>query len=578
MIKGTTLLLLFIRSLLLTGPVAIACVSSAPGSADETQRDERQQIGRRGMVVAVCPLAAEEGLAALKRGGNAVDAAIATAMTLAVTWPEAGNIGGGGFMLVHPGTGKAPVVIDYREVAPAIASERMFADGKTPSQYRLVGVPGTVAGLALAHEKFGTRPWRELVMPAVALAENGFTVTRPLADSLNDGLKGAEGFPEFRRVYGKDGGRDRWKAGDRLVLPELAATLRTIGEQGAAGFYQGATAVRIANEMKAGGGLVTEADLERYQAKIRAPIRGSFRGYSVYGPPPPSSGGIAVVEMLNILQNFELNSEGRYAPKTLHLMIEAMRRVYYDRARYLGDADFVQIPTHLITKQHAQKLAASIDADRATSSRSIATEIPIAAEPPQTTHFSVVDSSGMAVANTYTLEQSFGSRIVVRGGGFLLNNEMGDFNPVPGVTNVKGQIGTRPNRVAPGKRMLSSMTPLIVTGADGKPLLVTGSPGGRTIINTVACVVLNVLEFKMSPAEAVAAPRLHHAWFPDRTAVEASLLARHPDTIDALIRMGHSIQSRGTTQGDAHTIWIDPDSGELHGAADSRRGGAARGF
>jgi gamma-glutamyltranspeptidase/glutathione hydrolase len=381
------------------------------------------------MVVAVCPLAANEGLQALQRGGNAVDAAIATAFALAVTWPEAGNIGGGGFMLVHPGQGKQPLVVDYRETAPAAATESMFAGAGEPSQYRLVGMPGTVAGLVLAHEKFGSLPWRDLVTPAVRLAEGGFAVTEPLADSLNDGLRSSDTFAEFRRVYGKNGGRDRWQAGDRLVLPELAKTLQKIADEGAAGFYRGTTADLIVAEMTRGGGLITKADLENYRARLREPIQGTFRGFRIYGPPPPSSGGIAVVQMLNVLENFPLKKEGRYSAKTLHLIVESMRRTYYDRARYLGDSDFVEIPAHLTSKDYARKLAAQIDRERATSSRALAKEIPIATESSQTTHFSVIDGAGMAVANTYTLEQSFGSRIVVRGGGFLLNNEMGDFNP-----------------------------------------------------------------------------------------------------------------------------------------------------
>jgi gamma-glutamyltranspeptidase/glutathione hydrolase len=554
---------------------AAACLISVGAIAQQTQH---HQTGRQGMVVAVCPLAAEEGLQALKRGGNAVDAAIATAFGLAVTWPEAGNIGGGGFMLVYPGNGKSPVMVDYRETAPAAATETMFAGDDEPSQYRLVSVPGTVAGLALAHEKFGSVPWRELVMPAVRLAEDGFTVNEALADSLNSGLRTSDNFAEFRRVYGKNGGRDRWQAGDRLALPELAATLRKIADGGAAGFYRGTTATLLASEMKHGGGLITEADLEKYRAKLREPVHGTFRGYHVYGPPPPSSGGIALVEMLNILENFPLKSQGRYSAATLHLMVESMRRAYYDRARFLGDSDFAEIPAHLTTKDYAKQLAAQIDPQRATSSRALANDIAIAPESPQTTHFSVIDGNGVAVSNTYTLEQSFGSRIVVRGGGFLLNNEMGDFNPRPGLTDEKGRIGTPPNLVAPGKRMLSSMTPVIITTPQGKPLLVTGSPGGRTIINTVACVVLNVLEFEMSPADAVAAPRMHHAWFPDHIQAEAALFKDHAESIEQLRQMGHRFQERPSRQGDAHTIWIDPETGLFHGVADNRLGGAARGY
>jgi gamma-glutamyltranspeptidase/glutathione hydrolase len=540
--------------------------------------DERRATGRKGMVVAVCPLATEEGRQVLKRGGNAVDAAVATAFALAVTWPEAGNIGGGGFMLVHPGSENQPIVVDYREMAPALSTETMFAGKGSPSQYKLAGVPGTVAGLALAHEKFGSLPWRELVMPSVRFAEEGFLVNQALAGSLNSGLRSSDEFPEFRRVYGKNGGNEKWQAGDRLVLPELAATLRLIAEHGSDGFYRGKTAQRIVAEMKAGGGLISEEDLTKYQAKIREPIHGTFRGYHIYGPPPPSSGGIALVEMLNILENFSLAPDGRYSTATLHRMTEAMRRAYYDRARFLGDSDFVKIPTHLISKEYAKTLAEGIDPERATSSRELAADIPLAAESDETTHFSVVDGNGMAVANTYTLEQSFGSRIVVRGGGFLLNNEMGDFNPRPGKTNDVGQIGTAPNLVAPGKRMLSSMTPVIVTTKDGMPLLVTGSPGGRTIINTVTCVVLNVLEFKMTASDAVDAPRMHHAWFPDRLQVEPVLLKDHAAAIDELKQMGHTIRTPGVRQGDAHTIWIDPESGAIHGVADGRLGGCAKGL
>jgi gamma-glutamyltranspeptidase/glutathione hydrolase len=454
----------------------------------------------------------------------------------------------------------------------------MFAGKQNPSEYQLVGVPGTVAGLALAHERFGKLPWREVVMPAVRLAKEGFTVQRALADSLNGALRGSSESAEFVRVYSKDGKGGPWRAGERMVLDELGATLSRIAERGAEGFYKGTTADLLVAEMKRGGGLIREGDLHNYRARIRQPIHGTFRGYHIYGPPPPSSGGTALVEMFNILENFELHREERYSATTLHLLVETMRRVYRDRARYLGDSDFVEIPGHLVTKEYAKKLAAEIDWKHATDSLTLAGDIELANESPQTTHFSVVDGNGMAVANTYTLEESFGSRIVVRGAGFLLNNEMGDFNPEPGVTDTKGKIGTKANLVAPGKRMLSSMTPVVVTTADGRPLLVTGSPGGRTIINTVACVVLNVLEFKMSPADAVAGPRLHHAWFPDRIQAEPALLRDHRETIEQLKRMGHTIHPTGIQQGDAHTIWIDPKTGIMHGAPDGRRAGAALGL
>jgi gamma-glutamyltranspeptidase / glutathione hydrolase len=529
------------------------------------------------MAVAVCPLAAQVALDTMKSGGNAIDAAVAAAFALAVSWPEAGNIGGGGFMVVYPGPGQEPLVIDYREVAPAAATATMLADKNKVTQYKLVGVPGTVSGLALAHEKLGSLSWRDLVLPAAKLAREGFTVDEPLARSLNRALGTAQRFAEFRRVYGKDG-RATWQPGDRLTLPELADTLDRIAEHGVGGFYEGRTAELLAGEMEAGGGLVSAADLRDYRAKVRRPIHGTFRGYHIYSAPPPSSGGIALVEMLNILENFSFEPGARYSPSTLHLLVESMRRAYRDRARWLGDPDFVEVPEKLISKEHAKQLASSIDPRRARPSRDLADDIAIIEDGPQTTHFSIVDAQGMAVSNTYTLEQAFGSRIVVRGGGFLLNNEMGDFNPRPGETNDKGQIGTPANTVAPGKRMLSSMTPTIVTTPDGRPLLVTGSPGGRTIINTVACVVWNTLEFRMPIAEAVDSPRLHHAWFPDRIQLEPSFIERHAAAVDALKGMGHAITGIPIVQGDAHTIWIDPETNVRFGVADPRRRGAARGY
>jgi gamma-glutamyltranspeptidase/glutathione hydrolase len=329
--------------------------------------------------------------------------------------------------------------------------------------------------------------------------------------------------------------------------------------------------------MKAGGGLVTKDDLARYEAKVRAPVHGTYRGYDVYGPPPPSSGGVGLVEMLNILENFDLRKEGRWSPKTLHLLVEAMRRAFHDRARYLGDSDFVSVPEHLTSKEYARKLARSIDPGRATPSAELSRDVPLADESSETTHFSVIDAGGMAVANTYTLEESFGSKVVVRGAGFLLNNEMGDFNPRPGVTTRGGTIGTPANEVAPGKRMLSSMTPAVVA-RDGRAVLVTGSPGGRTIINTVLEVVLNVVEFEMPLREAVDAPRLHHQWFPDEVRGEAGLLKGHAGAVEALRAMGHRVNPKPSGQGDAHSIRVDPRTGRFQGAADRRLDGHAAGY
>jgi gamma-glutamyltranspeptidase/glutathione hydrolase len=509
-------------------------------------------------------------------GGNAVDAAVATAFALAVTWPEAGNIGGGGFMLVAPGRGQAPVFIDYRETAPAASTRDMFATSQP--DYLMVGVPGTVRGLALAHQQFGKLPWKLLLAPAIKLAENGFAIDAALAGSLNDvlshrGDSAGSHRAELHRVFGRPGGGE-WRAGDRLVQPDLAATLQAIADGGANAFYRGPVADKLVAEIKAGGGIITHEDLAAYQARIRTPIHGVYRGFDIYAPSPPSSGGVALIETLNILEPQRLRDNGRWNPITLHWMTEAMRRAYRDRAEYLGDSDFARVPEKLITKNYAQELAKTIDPDRATPSDAVAGSIRLSDE--NTTHFSVIDSSGMAVANTYTLEQAFGGKIVVRGGGFLLNNEMGDFNSRPGLTNRKGLIGTEPNLIAPGKRMLSSMTPTIVM-RDGRVVLVAGSPGGRTIINTVLCVVLNVIEFRMPLRDAVDTPRMHHQWLPDELRVERSLEREHPEAIAALRQRGHRVIVNSSPQGDAHCIAADEKGGYV-GVADQRRSGWAAGY
>ncbi len=527
---------------------------------------------KNGLVVSVSAPASEVGVAVLKKGGNAVDATIATAFALAVTYPAAGNIGGGGFMVVHPNKGE-PVVIEYRETAPAAAIKTMFEKDLGMHGHRVVGVPGTVRGMALAHMRFGKLPWKDLVLPAAQLADDGFVINEKLATSLNRLLKSAKDFPELQRVFGKPDASE-WQAGDRLVQKDLAATLRLIAEQGPDAFYRGPIAEKLVAEMKAGRGLITPCDLDEYRANVRKPIHGTYRGYDVYAPPPPSSGGIGLVQMLNILEAFDLRKHERFAPETLHLMTEAMRRAYCDRARYLGDPDFVKIPAHLTTKEYARELAAGIACDKATKSEELAKELPLAAEGEDTTHFSVIDKDGMAVANTYTLENSYGSRVVVRGAGFLLNNEMTDFNRRPGITDRKGTIGTEPNQIAPGKRMLSSQTPTIVA-RDGRVVLVTGSPGGRTIINTVLCVIVNVLEYDMDVRAAVDAPRMHHQWFPD--AVQIEVTARTIDTLDRLRQLGHNVE-RAAKQGDAHTIWVDPKTGRYLGAADTRISGKAAGY
>jgi gamma-glutamyltranspeptidase/glutathione hydrolase len=535
---------------------------------------------RHGMVVTVEPHATEAGLSVLKNGGNAVDAAVAVGFALAVTHPAAGNLGGGGFMLVRFANGRT-TFIDFRERAPAKATPTMYL-GKsgiptTDSNvgYLASGVPGTVRGLELAHKRFGKLPWKQVVEPAVKLAADGFPLEPWSASSLNALVDGTAGHPELQRVFGKAGGTGSWTAGDRFVQPDLARTLRLIADQGADAFYTGPVADLIAAEMRAGKGLITKDDLAAYKAVEREPVHTTYRGYDVFAPPPPSAGGTSLVEMLNVLETFDLKKHGRYAPETVHLMTEAMRRAFCDRARYLGDPAFTAIPAELTTKDYARKLAAGIDPKRATPSADLARDIPLAdAEGDTTTHFSVVDKDGMAVANTYTLENSYGSRVVVRGAGFLLNNEMTDFNLRPGVTTRRGAVGTPPNQIAPGKRMVSSQTPTILA-RDGKALLVTGSPGSRTIPNTVLCVVLNVVDFGMDVQAAVDAPRQHHQWFPDELRTER--LRGYPDVVDRLTEMGHRVVGE-RSQGDAHTIQVDPKTGTYRGAADHRIMGKAAGY
>jgi gamma-glutamyltranspeptidase/glutathione hydrolase len=516
--------------------------------------------------------ASETGLAILKQGGSAVDSAVATAFALAVTHPAAGNIGGGGFMLVHPPTGE-PTVIEYRETAPAAAHKTMFNQGDSAYGHRVAGVPGTVRGLALAHRKFGKLPWQDVVLPAVVLAEKGFVLDAHHAKSLNDVLTAAKDFAELQRVFGKPDST-KWNVGDRLVQPDLAKTLRRIAEAGPDAFYTGPIAAQIVAEMKAGGGLITSDDLAGYQAVQRTPIHGTYRGFDVYGPPPPSSGGICLVEMLNVLETFDLKKRDRFSPETLHLLAETMRRAFCDRARFLSDPAFTKIPAHLTTREYARELAKQIDLARATRSEDLAKDIPLAPEGESTTHFSIIDKDGMAVANTYTLEHSYGSRVVVKGAGFLLNNEMMDFNWRPGVTTRKGAIGTDPNLIAPRKRMLSSQSPTILAQG-GKVVLVTGSPGSRTIINTVLGIVVNVVDYGMPIQAAVDAPRLHHQWFPDELRLED--LPNRKATAQQLQTMGHRVA--GTrSQGDAHSIWVNPKTGGYVGAADKRLSGKTAGY
>ena len=526
-----------------------------------------------GLVVCTSSPACDAGASVLARGGNAVDAAVATAFALAVTHPSAGNIGGGGFMMIRSARGEI-VGVDYRERAPLRSTRTMYlkTDGTidrslTAAGYLAPGVPGTVRGLELAHKRFGKLPWKDVVMPAVELAEKGFVMSAGLARGLNSQIAGSMAkFPASVAAYGKPGG-GQWTAGDRLVLPDLGKTLRAIATDGPDVFYKGWIADRIAADMKANGGLITKEDLAAYQAKLRTPVKGTFHGYEVNVMAPPSSGGVAMLEMLNLLEPYDLKSKGANSAEAIHLEAEAMRRAYLDRARYLGDPDFVDVPVaKLISKEYAKTIPA-IDPAKASSSVELGRDIVTTPgqEPDETTHFSVMDKDGMVVASTYTLEGGYGSSVVVSGAGFLLNNEMGDFNKKPGETNTRGDIGTAANLIDPGKRMLSSMTPTIVV-KDGKVALVTGSPGGRTIINTVITVVLGVTEYGLTGREAVDLPRIHHQWLPDSLNIERDGVS---EAIAAKLKaMGHDVRFGGT-QGDAHTIWIAPD-GTPYGVNDKR--------
>jgi gamma-glutamyltranspeptidase/glutathione hydrolase len=489
---------------------------------------------------------------------------------MAVTYPAAGNVGGGGFMLVHPTTGE-PTFFDYRETAPASVTKDTFVKTTSWIDHKAAGVPGTVRGLEAAHKKFGKLPWKDLVTPSVRLAADGFGLDGPMVKSLNLILRAKSGNDEFRARFGKDGGKTPWAVGDRLVQVDLAKVLQRVADGGADAFYTGESADLLVAEMKAGGGYITADDLKAYKAVERRPIHGTYRGYDVFSAPPPSSGGIAVVEMLNMLEPHDLKKLGAGSAEARHLMAEAMRRGFADRARYLGDPGFTRIPEFLTTKDHAKKLAADIDPAKASKSEAVAKDLPLTDEPMSTTHYSVIDKDGMAVSNTYTLEENYGSRVVVRGAGYILNNEMGDFNTRPGVTTRKGRIGTEPNLVAPGKRMLSSMTPTILAKG-GKVYLVTGSPGGRTIINTVLCVVTNVIDFEMDVRAAVDFPRQHHQWFPDELRLETA----DPAVMKKLEAMGHTMRSH--RQGDAHSILVDPKTGQYHGGADKRINGKAAGY
>lgn len=535
---------------------------------------------KNGMVSSASRLASEVGVETLKQGGNAVDAAVATAFALAVTWPSAGNIGGGGFLVYHGDDGHA-TTFDFREKAPLAASESMYlgVDGRVINNSNhigmlAIGVPGTVAGLYKAHQELGSLPWEDLVAPAVALARDGI----PINYSLQTGFaRSANRFRQYpssaEKFFRADG--SLYELGDTWLQPDLSHTLELIQNNGRDGFYKGENAKKLADFMAANGGMITEEDLEIYEAVEREPIRGTYRGYEIVSMPPPSSGGTALVQMLNILEGYDLASLGHNSADYLHVLTEAMRRAYADRAEHLGDPDFNEsMPLdRLMDKEYAAGLRASIDMDE--KSVSSPSEFAQAYESEETTHFSVVDKDGNMVSLTYTLEFGYGSAIVAEGAGYLLNNELGDFNAVPGLTDIRGNIGTAPNLVAAEKRPLSSMTPTIVA-LNGRPLFATGSPGGKTIINTVMQTILNIIDHGFNIAESIEAPRIHHQWLPDFTSIESSGFS--PDTLRLYADKGHNTSERGS-QGAAMGVYFNREEGLFEGSADSRRGdGAAVGY
>ena len=563
----------WIRMLARITSLALLFVLFAPSDTFAQARNPVR--AEHGMVVSTHFLASEVGRDVLARGGNAIDATVATALALAVVHPSAGNIGGGGFIVYHGADGEI-TSFNFREKAPAAATRDMYLDAEGGIRDNAnhdgplsVGVPGTVAGLALAHERLGSLPWGELVAPAIELAEQGFAVPwdwdwfmEAMAAQASDPW-----YAETARVFLNDG--IPYETGDIIRQPDLAKTLRRIQTDGHDGFYAGETARLLAAYMEKMGGIITEADLAAYEAVEQPPVRGTFQGYDVISMAPPSSGGIALIQMLNMLEPYRLQSIGHNSALYTHLLTESMRRAFADRAYFIGDPAFnPNMPVSSLTsKDYAAGLRTSIDTTMATpSDSSTFNSALLGYESPETTHFSVVDGDGNAVSLTYTLEYSYGSRMTVEGAGFILNNEMGDFNPIPGVTTTTGLIGTDPNLVAPGKRMLSSMTPTIIA-RDGKPVLMIGSPGGRTIINTVLQVTLNVLVHDMNIAKAINAPRFHHQWLPDRLRLEGDGFSQ--DTVELLRGYGHHVDVRGT-QGRAMGIYWDPYLEMWTGAADPR--------
>lgn len=525
---------------------------------------------KNGMVATQEALASDIGLQILKDGGNAVDAGVAVGFALAVTLPRAGNIGGGGFMMIYDAKQGKTVALDYREKAPSSASRDMYLDKEGNavsdlSRYHglAVGVPGTVAGLLKALEEHGTMSREQVMTPAIALAEDGIEVTAGLSESLTALSDRLQKWPSTKKVFFKPDG-SAYQPGERLKQPELARSLKRIAVQGTDGFYKGETAQKLVKAVNEAGGSMSLQDLANYQAIAREPVKGDYRGYEIVSMPPPSSGGIHIVQILNILEGYPLKDYGQNSAQTIHLMAEAMQLAYADRAEYLGDADFIDVPASGLTSQaYADKLRTLIDPNKATPAATIKANNPLPYESDQTTHFSIVDKDGNAIANTYTLNFSYGTGLVADGTGILLNNEMDDFSAKPGVPNGYGLLGGDANAVEANKRPLSSMSPTLVF-KDSKPYIVTGSPGGSRIITTVTQIISNVIDHDMNIAEATHAPRIHDQWLPDEIRVEKAL---NIDTVKKLESMGHTVSPK-SAMGSTQSIMLTPNG--VYGSSDPR--------
>lgn len=564
------------RVLRRTGSLML-CLSLWASSLVSLHAASRQPVySQKGLIASTSPLASETGAQILQQGGNAVDAAVAVALTLAVTWPAAGNLGGGGFALLRTAKGEA-FFVDYREKAPLAAQANFYLDaaGKVIPEassigFRAVGVPGTPAGLELMHKRWGRLPWKTVVEPARRMASLGYRLEESHVRMLSSHRELLERFPETKKIFFPQGKIP--EVGQLFVQKDLATSLQLLQKEGAANFYRGSVAKKIVASMKKNQGAIVAADLENYEALVREPLVGKFGPYEVISAPPPSSGGAVLLQMLGMLSGDKLEELGYGSAATLHLMIESMRRSFADRSEWFGDPGFVLNPLRqLLDPAYLAQRRASINSSKATRSEEIKPAAFSVEEKPETTHFTVLDREGMIVSNTYTLNGSFGSGTVAEGTGILLNNEMDDFSSKPGSPNMYGLIQNERNAIAPGKRPLSSMTPTIVT-QNGKAILALGSPGGPTIINSVLQVTLNVLVHGMNIQEAVDAPRIHHQWMPDRVLWEPYGIS--PDTRRLLEGMGHILGDKPRTFGDVQAVYFDPKRQEWSGASDSRWGGS----